>query len=342
MPRVAHFVAFDCTNCCAEVSHPGAVRGMKPHWGLRLCGPCKSRASYAKRQGKTLAEYEAERQLELTCAKCGTSWLHTRSRGRIPSRCPGCAPKRQWNKSRIGQSFECRLCGAQFVKHWDNQKYCSRKCARRSERQSAGFHRDCDWCGSTVVRYKTTKSGRYYCSPLCQWGYKRCVIDGVASLEWPRKQPCIECGEQYQTRSKSAKRCTDCLAAHLETLKIDQACQDCGEIVRAWPGLKRCKDCKRRDGRKKRRGKSNRHLRRRAYIVERDGGRCQVCRCRVVWGNPLHPRAGEIDHIIPRSLWPEGEPGKNDPSNLRLLCRTCNREKSNGTGPRGDQLLLVG
>ncbi len=349
MPRVAHFVAFDCTNCGVEVTHPGAVKGSKPHLGLGLCGPCKSRASYAKRLGKTLAEYEAERQVELTCAVCGVSWLHTRSAGRIPGRCPECMPKSR-PESSIGQSLECRMCSTTFVKKHGNQKFCSGDCyeaaesrKERERRRNRGRLVECSWCGSRVLRDKPSKSGRYFCSSLCQWGYKRCVLDGVTSVSWPKSQPCIECGEQYQTRSKSAKRCPDCRAAHVETLKVDQACQDCGEIVRAQPGLKRCRDCKKRhDGRKKSRRNNNRHLRRRAYIVERDGGRCQVCHCRVVWGNPIHPRAGEIDHIIPRSLWPVGEPGKNDPSNLRLLCRTCNAQKSNGTAPGGDQLLLVG
>lgn len=341
MPRVAHFVAFDCTNCGVEVTHPGAVKGSKPHLGLGLCGPCKSRASYAKRLGKTLAEYEAERQVELTCAECGVSWLHTRSPGRVPGRCPECMTKSR-PESSIGQSLECWMCSTTFVKKHGNQRYCTLECYEASERQKPrgkNFECECSWCGAALQRSKPTDSGRYFCSSLCQWGYKRCVLDGVTSVSWPKSKPCIECGEHYQARGNKKARCPRCLAAHVETLKVDQACQDCGEIVHTWPGLKRCNKCK---SRRKSRRNNNRHLRRRAYIVERDGGRCQVCRCRVVWGNPLHPRAGEIDHIIPRSLWPVGEPGKNDPSNLRLLCRTCNAQKSNGTAPGGDQLLLVG
>lgn len=314
MPTLAQRVLpFDCSLCGVAVNTTEPVKGSKPNLRRQLCGPCKNRDNYARRTGRRSVD-------QLRGYRTGNR-------------------RSAWAPSVLA----CDECGAEFKQRRPNQKRCSAACVDRAERKSAEFQCRCSWCDAALTRATRSDSGRYFCSSLCQWGYKRCVLDGVTSVSWPKSQPCIECGEQYQTRSKSAKRCPDCRAAHVETLKVDQACQDCGEIVRAQPGLKRCRDCKKRhDGRKKSRRNNNRHLRRRAYIVERDGGRCQVCHCRVVWGNPIHPRAGEIDHIIPRSLWPVGEPGKNDPSNLRLLCRTCNAQKSNGTAPGGDQLLLVG
>lgn len=45
---------------------------------------------------------------------------------------------------------------------------------------------------------------------------------------------------------------------------------------------------------------------------------CQLC------GKGRDDDVLEVDHIVPRSLG-----GSNDPSNLQVLCRTCNRGKSN-------------
>lgn len=317
------FVPFECCLCGAEVPDSSPVAGSKPHQSRQLCGPCKSLVYYLEKSGKQVEDLRPRAQSG-ECSK---------------------RPK----SPRLSVQVACLTCGGIFVKKSANQKFCDPDCYMVSERQKekARAHArmrqyECSWCGTTVSRKHGKK--RYFCGRRCQMAYKVCVTDGIAALEWPRKQPCISCGVPYPTRSKTANaRCPDCTAIYLESLKIDQPCQDCGEIVCARPGLKRCGVCKKRRYRRKRKRKDdNRHLRRRAYIVDRDGGRCQVCRCQVVWGNPLHPRAGEIDHIIPRSLWPAGEPGKNDPSNLRLLCRTCNAQKSNGTAPGGDQLLLVG
>lgn len=64
----------------------------------------------------------------------------------------------------------------------------------------------------------------------------------------------------------------------------------------------------------------------RRAVFDRDGGRCRQCRAEVrlfrrFAGDPF---VGEVDHIIPRSRG-----GQNDPRNLMLLCRQCNRQKSN-------------
>lgn len=51
-----------------------------------------------------------------------------------------------------------------------------------------------------------------------------------------------------------------------------------------------------------------------AYLLDRDGHRCQEC------GTTEGPL--EIDHIVPIARG-----GQNEPGNLRELCRTCNRRK---------------
>lgn len=55
----------------------------------------------------------------------------------------------------------------------------------------------------------------------------------------------------------------------------------------------------------------------RKATYQRDKGICQRCRAAV----PFHD--AEIDHLIPVSRG-----GPSEPDNLRILCRTCNREKA--------------
>lgn len=332
------FVPFDCTRCGVHVASTDEVKGSAPHLGMQLCGPCKSTMSYAKSLGKTLAEHDADRQVELTCVSCGTTWLHTRRQGHVPKKCESCAPRKdQCRKSTVGQAFDCPTCGAQFVKRSDNQRYCGPGCVQWVN--APVTTEPCQWCGKDVTAKKYKSSRRRFCGRKCQMAYKVCVTDGMPTKPWPRTQPCIRCGREYPTSSWNPARCPDCLSVHLDSLKVEQACQGCGEIALALPGMKWCQACRKR---RKWQRKSSRWKERRLYVIERDGGRCQVCKCRVVSGQSLHPRAAEIDHIIPVSLWPKGVRGVNDPANLRLLCRTCNATKSNGAAPRGDQLLLIG
>ena len=52
------------------------------------------------------------------------------------------------------------------------------------------------------------------------------------------------------------------------------------------------------------------------YIFERDGGKCKCCGDKDTL---------EYDHVIPYSCG-----GLSDTANIQLLCRRCNRSKSNG------------
>ena len=63
-----------------------------------------------------------------------------------------------------------------------------------------------------------------------------------------------------------------------------------------------------------------------ARLLNAQGGRCAACGTAV---GKTGPNRYQVDHIIP--LKPQaGKPaGSNDPSNLQLLCKTCNLKKHN-------------
>jgi len=64
----------------------------------------------------------------------------------------------------------------------------------------------------------------------------------------------------------------------------------------------------------------------RAWVLRRDGYRCQVTRD----GRPCHATAVDVDHIVRRE-----HGGTDAPSNLRAACASCNRgaPRSSTAGP---------
>ncbi len=57
-------------------------------------------------------------------------------------------------------------------------------------------------------------------------------------------------------------------------------------------------------------------------VLKRSGGRCKLC------GVSHEEVRLDVDHIVPRS-----KGGSNDESNLQVLCRTCNSQKTTRTTP---------
>lgn len=242
-----------------------------------------------------------------------------------------------------GIVLPCEWCRATFEPgNYQHKRFCSETCRSKAERERTWYTTsECAWCGK-ACRQRKHDVARYpkaFCDRSCAATYRACVQRGQSASAWPKTQPCTECGERYPTRSKARAKCPDCYRAWQAGQLVDVTCIDCGVTERAAPQRKRCQACKRA---RRSRSKDNRHLKRRAYIIERDKGRCRSCKAKVRLGDPLHPRAAEIDHVIPRAHWPAGQPGLNDPANLQLLCRTCNLGKSDGTLPHGDQLALLG
>ncbi|WP_425128878.1 HNH endonuclease [Burkholderia gladioli] len=58
-------------------------------------------------------------------------------------------------------------------------------------------------------------------------------------------------------------------------------------------------------------------------IFYRDHGRCGICNCDLT-GLIAIDKEIHIDHMVPISLF-----GTNDPTNLQILCDSCNLKKGN-------------
>jgi 5-methylcytosine-specific restriction endonuclease McrA len=67
----------------------------------------------------------------------------------------------------------------------------------------------------------------------------------------------------------------------------------------------------------------------RAYIIERDGGRCHLCK-KVCKPDEIH-----LDHLVPLARG-----GAHHESNLRVACAACNLSKN--TAARNEQLMAFG
>lgn len=71
---------------------------------------------------------------------------------------------------------------------------------------------------------------------------------------------------------------------------------------------------------------------RRAMRKQHD--RCQMCGRYLDWEHPYLPNSAELDEIVPISRLPQEVRGRAavDPRNIQVLCRACNKAKSNHLG----------
>lgn len=124
------------------------------------------------------------------------------------------------------------------------------------------------------------------------------------------------------------------------------ACHRCGMAFTAAGGgddkARYCSDgcAKRARGSRRRARERNAEVERysRHAIFERDGWRCHICRRKVLRDAVVpDPKAPTIDHLLPLS-----KGGGDTPANVATAHFICNSIKSDGAGPYGDQLPLIG
>lgn len=307
---------------------------------------CKSRA-YARRK-------------TLTCQRCGESFKANSTQTKYCSE--AC------RHPRIGSV--CGFCWAPLsgFKATINQ-YCSPGCNMRhlAQKRRVPKRFTCDWCG---VEYKAKASNRSTCcSRECGWALNgatrsRRYAWGRAftvpgPLRHPRWTECDVCGRGFIAPNGTAKRCSEECAREHARLQyyeigwytpaaernepVQLLCKECGETFEANTYVAAREFCSKSCSR--RHHTRNREDRKRAafvepvtiaYLIERDGGACQLCGEKVNRQAAVpHPRAPTRDHIVPVARG-----GKHSKRNTQLACFQCNSKK--GARSRGEQLLLIG
>lgn len=242
--------------------------------------------------------------------------------------------------------WPCRECGEQIqqkgsgrprLTHFECKEAAKSPYIPKPKRPPWNRSRQCVDCGiSFIARSPNQKSCR---GPNCRYGR-----EGA----WRQANPsCRHCGKPItgRTRLFCDIYCTRKSAFKVKPLKT-VICPGCNrEFKQNRPYQKYCtKKCL-----NKTRWRNDNHLRRHKArengdyeiisnddIYARDAWRCQLCCKKVLksWRGTSHPRAPELDHIVPLSRG-----GKHVRTNVQCSCRSCNIAK--GDRPLG-QLRLFG
>lgn len=146
--------------------------------------------------------------------------------------------------------------------------------------------RACDWCGAVmVVTKRRADEPRVYCSRACK-GRHRNQRQAAALLESKPARKCLHCGvEMLRSMRAEARFCSEKCNSAAHSLKRGHG--------RLGPGRRRDIE--------------------RAYIIERDGGRCHAC------GKKCRPDEIHLDHLVPLARG-----GTHALENIAVACARCN------------------
>jgi 5-methylcytosine-specific restriction endonuclease McrA len=198
----------------------------------------------------------------------------------------------------------CTECRAGFLRISGRpQSFCSRDCRHAEAKRGAAL-------SAEIMVYR-----------LWAMGYGR----GVQATRYQRwgqraRVPCMVCAKpvgRERTKIYPAPTCSRACASKTPTAKENKrSCRRVGK-ARKRAATVECVN----------------YLR----VFERDSWRCQFCRKLTPKEKrgTFHPRAPELDHIIPLS-----KGGEHSYRNTQLLCRACNSAKSDSD--EGQQMRLFG
>jgi 5-methylcytosine-specific restriction endonuclease McrA len=254
---------------------------------------------------------------DLPCSLCGE--MMWRGTGSLPEGQAMCQPCRRTINS-LGRR-PCVACGNPVTGQRSRQKvvYCGTVCSNRSGPSLKG--RTCEACG---VTYKATYPEQRTCGRECGARIQAHRPRTVYPSSHVCFAQCSECGTWFAARRRRlccSQRCVTNrnLRSLMEKYANDPAYRD--------------------------RVNTRAHARRArllglgdlritlTYLVQRDAGRCGICR-RLVRAKSGAMRAS-IDHIIPLS-----KGGTHTLDNVQLAHYHCNLSK--GNRGEGEQLLLIG
>lgn len=250
-----------------------------------------------------------------SCLMCGKTTKVYASSGRVKEYC-----SRNCKSKHLGtrRTFQCQICGGTEV--------LGSRCVNYQCKVKLGVITNtpvpCIQCGK-LFKKKSDRVG--YCSRDCKGLSRR--------KKWPHTKvhPCTDCGRYVNARRK---RCDECRATLLNSQKESSRstgicrCRYCNKLWFATKSARKMRFCSSRCARRAS-GKSHRHRARKygvpyepiniAKLMERDGGRCVICRVRVVRSDAFNPKWATIGHIVPIS-----KGGPHTWSNVQLECWKCN------------------
>lgn len=293
--------------------------------GQRFCPGCFDKAeskvcpgcgkAFESRYGQVYCSkgcYESARGVPHACPVCGREPPRYAD-GKHAKYCSEECKRRARGTIRV-----CQRCGREFHKAMHNgrvPKYCSKECAHEAQiRRPTAV---CQQCGK---EYRVSRNAKgLYCSPECQQesmrvshesekGYFEAVrwMEGVSRAMAREDRPliatvCNQCERTFVTTNRQARYCSDrCRRRHANNRKEDRL---------YWYG------------------KPDLSVTLEKLFV-RGGGRCAECGLLMTFSSPFnsdeHP---SIDHIVPLS-----KGGTHTWDNVQLMCRGCNRKKSDTFG----------
>lgn len=340
-----------CIDCGAHVVKP--KRGPT----ARRCPECTRtfKASTAARSG---APRPARPGTIAGCRVCGTP-TRTRAQAYCSDECKRIGQPRKFKRR------PCPVCGTEFKPRREGSEFCSRECVnvRRREMAEAKRQRECEWCGAGFVmrnpsgraRAGMTDEGRF-CSAKCMYSSRSAKAAAAAVQErivflLARRRECGTCGQVFTARILTQVYCAEACrpSAHYEPVRLaPRACKGCGAMFEPRNGYNTtfCSDaCGKRHARKVLGNKARKRAKRYGAkyepvnvlkVFERDGWRCGLCGRKTIKAKrgTCHPRAPELDHIVPIS-----QGGEHSYRNVQCACRQCNGAKAAGAG---GQLRLFG
>lgn len=262
-----------------------------------------------------------------TCPTCGTQFLaKSPLRRYCQQKCtPGhiakmaskrekrasAPPKPKADKPITHTDFVCVVCGQTFrPKHSDRTKCCSRPCGL----ELVGFKANARKTGARVIV-----------------SVNRCKCDVCGSRFDGFIQSRI-CGKECSMERERRRARLGSEAKHKSEQRL---CKECGSHFTTSYGMKKRVYCSmecrtravRRTSKQLRRARSTGSANQRVdvnVVFDRDGWRCRICGKLTIRSKrgTAHPKAPELDHIVPLSLG-----GAHTYANTQCACRSCNGAK---------------
>lgn len=261
----------------------------------------------------------------------------------------------------------CKICGLTYLSSIVSKATCSPECAKEADRiRSREYQRgrrkdlepaDLPWrsCRVCGAPYQQTGPRHLSCSRACSRSHIAAVRPSRAALVLDARN-CLCCGDEFQPRTYQNNYCS----ARCKSLSKLQNAKASRTPKRDAALVKQCQECggdfSPRDTRQylcsvscnaKVQGRIGSRTRRARIagvpservdpilVFERDGWRCHICGVKTLKAKrgSIHPRAPELDHIIPIARG-----GEHSYRNTACSCSTCNRSK--GAKLIGQMLLF--